>query len=83
MYVKTICYIKYIFSQEIDFMKNRTEYFTQYKKKNYKRIPLDVSKEKYDQIKAHADHTKETVNGFIKRAIDETLERDIINNSEE
>lgn len=56
--------------------QNRNEYFTNYKKENYKRIPLDVSKEKYEQIKDHATNTKETVNGFIKRAIDETMERD-------
>lgn len=47
-----------------------------YKEKNIKRIPLDVQKEKYDEIKAHAESHQETVNGFIKRAIDETMERD-------
>jgi len=47
-----------------------------YKAKNIKRIPLDVQKEKYEEIKTHATTQKETVNGFIKRAIDETMERD-------
>lgn len=47
-----------------------------YKAKNIKRIPLDVQKEKYEEIKTHANTQKETVNGFIKRAIDETMERD-------
>ena len=47
-----------------------------YKEKNIKRIPLDVPKEKYEQIKNHASAHAETVNGFIKRAIDETMERD-------
>lgn len=55
---------------------NRNDYFTQYKKEKYKRIPLEVSKEKYEQIKDHATNNNETVNGFIKRAIDETMERD-------
>ena len=45
-------------------------------KKYYKRIPLDVKLEKYDEIKAHAEKNSESVNGFIKRAIDETMLRD-------
>lgn len=47
-----------------------------YAKKNLKRIPLDVQKEKYDEIKAAADSAGESVNGYIKRAIDERMERD-------
>lgn len=30
----------------------------------------------YDKVKAHAEARKETVNGFIKRAVSETMERD-------
>ena len=47
-----------------------------YAKKALKRIPLDVPKEKYDEIKAAADHAGETVNGFIKKAIDERIKRE-------
>ena len=47
-----------------------------YKDSHYKRIPLEVSIDKYDQIKEHASKHSESVNGFIKRAIDETMERD-------
>lgn len=47
-----------------------------YAKKNLKRIPLDVQKEKYDEIKAAADSVGESVNGYIKKAIDERMERD-------
>ncbi len=47
-----------------------------YAKEKLKRIPLDVQKEKYEEIKAHAEKQDESVNGFIKRAIDETIERD-------
>ena len=47
-----------------------------YAKKHIKRIPLDVPLKKYDEIKEHSEQTKETVNGFIKRAIDETIQRD-------
>lgn len=55
-------------------MINRNEYFTAYKKKNYKRIPLDVPLAKYDEIKAAADAAEETVNGYIKKAIDQRIE---------
>lgn len=48
----------------------------QYAKEHLKRIPLDVRKEKYEEIKTHAEKRGEAVNGFIKRAIDETMERD-------
>ena len=48
----------------------------EYAKKNLKRVPLDVQKDYYDQIKAHASAQGESVNGFIKRAIDETMKRD-------
>ena len=47
-----------------------------YAKEKLKRIPLDVTKEKYEAIKDHSTKQGETVNGFIKRAIDETMERD-------
>lgn len=47
-----------------------------YAKEKLKRIPLDVQKSKYDEIKTHTERRNETVNGFIKRAIDETMERD-------
>lgn len=47
-----------------------------YKQKKIKRIPLDVQQEKYNQIKEHTTNTRESVNGFIKRAIDVTMESD-------
>ena len=46
-----------------------------YAQKNLKRIPLDVQKEKYEQIKAAAVRNGESVNGYIKKAIDERIER--------
>lgn len=57
-------------------MESRNKYFTEYKKKNYKRIPLEVSKEQFEQIKKHSEDRGESVNGFIKRAINETMERE-------
>jgi len=46
-----------------------------YAKEKLKRIPLDVRKEKYEEIKLAADEVKETVNGYIKVAIDERMKR--------
>ena len=56
--------------------EKRRETMMEYARKNLKRIPLDVQKDSYEQIKAHAESRGESVNGFIKRAIDETMERD-------
>ena len=47
-----------------------------YKKTKLHRIPLEVSIEKYEEIQKHAKIKNETVNGFIKRAIDETMQRE-------
>lgn len=49
-----------------------------YNATHVKRIPLDVQKDHYERIKVHADSRGESVNGFIKRAIDETMERDSV-----
>ena len=45
----------------------------EYAKRSLKRIPLDVPKEKYEQIKAAADAEGVSVNGYIKQAIDDRL----------
>lgn len=47
-----------------------------YAKEHIKRIPLDVQKEEYTRIQEHAAARGESVNGFIKRAISETMQRD-------
>ena len=57
-------------------MSDRKEYFKKYKKENIKRVPLDLNIKDYEKIKGHIQETQETVNGFIKRAINETMERD-------
>lgn len=44
--------------------------------KAYDRINLTVPKGEKETIKAHADALNESVNGFINRAIAETMERD-------
>lgn len=57
-------------------LTRKKQYDIQYAKEKLKRIPLDVSKVTYERIKAHAAARGESVNGFIKRAISETMERD-------
>lgn len=44
--------------------------------KSYDRVNLTVPKGRKDEIKAHAERRGESVNAFIKRAIDETIERE-------
>lgn len=48
-----------------------------YVRKNYERVLVTFKqKGKKAEIKSHADAQKESVNSFINRAIDETMERD-------
>ena len=56
--------------------EKKTEYNIKYAKDKLKRIPLDVQKEKYEEIKTAATAAGKTVNGYIKIAIDERMERD-------
>lgn len=55
---------------------NKKLYNAEYAKNKLKRIPLDVQKEKYEQIVKSAEKAGNTVNGYIKQAIDEKMERD-------
>lgn len=48
----------------------KTQYKLNYAREKLKRIPLDVKKEKYEQIKQSAERSGESVNGYIKKAID-------------
>lgn len=52
------------------------EYNNQFIAKTYDRINLTVAKGKKEVIQAHAEATGASVNAFINRAIDETMERD-------
>lgn len=56
--------------------QKQKESMYRYRDKNIKRIPLDVQKEKYDEIKAAAAAAGESVNGYIKKAIDDRMERE-------
>lgn len=56
--------------EKMSYIENKKAYNKDYAKNNLKRIPLDVQKTKYDEIKAAADKVNETVNGYIKKSID-------------
>lgn len=56
--------------------KTRSEINNAYAKKAYDDIRLQVPKGQKAIIKAHADENGETLGGFIKRAINETMQRD-------
>ena len=47
-----------------------------YNAKAYDELKIRVPKGEKDKIKAHADTQGESLNGFVKRAIDETMRRD-------
>lgn len=56
--------------------KSRTTYKNQWAKENMDRISLALPKGSKEKIQGHAKKRGESVNGFIGRAITETIERD-------
>ena len=56
--------------------ESKKKYDIQYAKNKLKPIPLDVQKEKYDEIKAAAVIAGESVNRYIKNAISQRMERE-------
>ena len=54
----------------------KAKYHIEYAKTKLKRVPLDVQKEKYEEIKAAATAAGESVNGYIKKAVDQRMERE-------
>ena len=58
--------------------KNSSESINRYMAKAYDRISLIVPKGQKELIQAHAEAHGESANGFINRAISETMERDMV-----
>ena len=56
--------------------ENKKQYSIQYAKKNYKRIPLDVRFEQYNRIVKASQKNSESINGYIKQAIEDRLKKD-------
>ncbi len=53
-----------------------TKYANEFIKEKYDRVNLTLKKGEKDNIKLHAEKQGETLNGFINRAINETMQRD-------
>lgn len=56
--------------------QNKMKYTNEWKRQNVKRISLEVSHDKYNEIKSVADLKGEKVNTYIKNAIDMRLENE-------
>ncbi len=56
--------------------KSSTAAKNRYNAKAYDRINTIVPKGRKAELQAHAEQRGESLNGFINRAIDETIERD-------
>ena len=57
-------------------MAGKTEYKNQWQREKVDRVNLTMPKGRKEEIRAHAEDQGESVNGFINRAIDETIRRD-------
>lgn len=51
---------------------------SKYMKENYDEIKVRVEKGQKEIVKAHAESQGESVNGFINRAIEQQMARDVI-----
>ena len=56
--------------------KSQQKAVNKYMKKAYDRVNLTLPKGKKDVVSAHATEHGESLNGFISRAIDHTMEDD-------
>lgn len=54
----------------------RTRASNKYNAKAYDRLNIMVYKGQREIIKTHAEEHGESINGFVNRAIDETMQRD-------
>lgn len=72
--IKTYAII--IGKKEVDKVAGNTEYKNKWQTENYDRINLTVKKGKKAILQAYAEKTDGSLNKFINRAIDETIERD-------
>ena len=56
--------------------QERKEYLYNYQKEKLKRVPLDMQLSDYERLKEAATRADQTVNGYIKQAIAEKIERE-------
>ena len=70
-------YRRYVMAEEKKpVSKAQQRAVNKYRKNNYDLIQITMPKGRKDEIKAHAEGQGESVNAFINRAIDETMERE-------
>lgn len=62
-------------------MGGKSEYKNKFNAEKYDRVGLMLPKGKKQEVKEHAEKKGESMNGFIIRAIDETMQKDKENNS--
>ena len=55
---------------------DRKKYLKEYKQKNLKRIPLEVSHDFYVKILQQAALNKQSVNGYIKSVLEKAIDQD-------
>lgn len=53
--------------------RSRTQEINAYKKRAYKRVPLELKRADYERLRAAADAAGETVSGLIKRVLAEHI----------
>ncbi len=63
-------------SDESKVSKAQQKAVAKYMKKNYDEIKVRVEKGKREIIKAAAEQAGESLNGYIKKAVDQRMERD-------
>ena len=54
--------------------EKQKEYSLRYAKEKLKRVPLDLRIEEYETLKRYTERTGESINGFIRRIIKESIE---------
>lgn len=74
MYI--VCVILY-WKGGIYMNEKKKKYDIEYMKNNYKRVGLDLTPTKYNEVKLVADSLGMSVNGFIKKAIDYFIESSV------
>lgn len=62
--------------------EERKEYLYQYQKEKLKRVPLDLKKSDYEEVATAASAKGQSVNGYIKEAIKEKIEREAEKNEQ-
>jgi hypothetical protein len=68
---------RYIYMSETPKVSKAQQRATnKYIAKAYDRVNLTLPKGRKEEVKAHAEQRGESLNGFIQRAIDETIQRD-------